>query len=418
MQKDSGAKFNEKLNPFPFYSDMRKNRPLVYDERSGSWSVYRYNEVKHVLTNFLDFSSDFTKGQAQPSSPEAQEGPFRRTLLTSDPPLHRYLRSTISSAFSASSIEALGPRIKDISNELIDKVIEEGSMDLVRDFSYPLPVTVIAELLGIPVKDRDLFKRWADELLKSIDEVVSEEARKEADNRMQRLQKEMDDYFGNMIAKKRKTPGQDLITQLIKAETGGKRLSEGEILSFCALLLQAGHLTTVNLINNCIWSLLENPLQLQKLEGVPTLSAVLTSAIEETLRYRSPVQGLARICVRETELGGKTISPGQRVITWIGSANHDEAVFSSPEEFDIMRSPNPHIAFGSGIHLCLGAPLARLEGHIALEILLSRLQNLEFGDDTRKLEPISESLFLYGVKSLPLRFKAASRQVRRDAMVQ
>ncbi len=289
-------------------------------------------------------------------------------------------------------------------------------MDLVRDFSYPLPVTVIAELLGIPVKDRDLFKRWADELLKSIDEVASAEARKGGGDRMQRLQKEMDDYFSNMIAEKRKTPGKDLITQLIKAETSGKRLSEGEILSFCALLLQAGHLTTVNLINNCVWSLLENPLQLQKLKDAPALSTALTPAIEETLRYRSPVQGLARVCAKETELGGKAISPGQRVIIWIGSANHDEAYFPNPEELDVMRSPNPHIAFGSGVHLCLGAPLARLEGHIALETLLSPLQNLEFEDDARKLEPISGSLFFYGVKSLPLRFKAAS-QARRDAMV-
>jgi cytochrome P450 len=413
LQKGSGTKFNEKLNPFPFYSDMRKKLPLVYDERSGSWNAYQYNDVKQVLTNFVDFSSDFTKASipSSSSSPEAQERPFRRTLITSDPPMHRYLRSTISSAFSASSIEALGPRIKDISNALIDEVIEDGSMDLVRDFSYPLPVTVIAELLGIPVTDRDLFKRWADEVLKSIDEVVSAaKAGKVAGNRMQRLQKEMDEYFRNVIAEKRKTPSQDLITRLIKAEAGGKRLSDEEILSFCALLLQAGHLTTVNLINNCIWSLLENPLQLQKLEKTPASSTMLTSAMEETLRYRSPVQGLARICVRATELSGKAIIPGQRVIAWVGSANHDDAVFSNPEEFNIMRSPNPHIAFGSGIHLCLGAPLARLEGYIALESLLSRLQNLEFGDHTGKLEPISESLFLYGVKSLPLRFRAISSQ--------
>jgi len=258
----------------------------------------------------VDFSSDFTKAASQSSSPEAQEGPFRRTLITSDPPMHRFLRGTISSAFSVSSVEALRPRIKDISNELIDNVIEEGSMELVRDFSYPLPVTVIAELLGIPIMDRDLFKSWAEELLKSIDETVSADTGKVTNTRMQQIQKEMNDYFRIVIEEKRKAPGQDLITRLIKTETDSKRLSEEEILSFCALLLQAGHLTTVNLINNCIWSLLENPSQLEKIDN-GHLPSTLTTAIEETLRYRSPVQGLARICTKKTELGDKTISTGQ-----------------------------------------------------------------------------------------------------------
>lgn len=286
---------------------------------------------------------------------------------------------------------------------MIDKVIEKGSMDLVRDFSYPLPVTVIAELLGIPSKDRDLFKRWADELLKSIDEAVETGGRRNND-KMQQLQKEMDDYFLNVIAEKRKKPGQDLVTQLINAETDKIKLSQDDILSFCALLLQAGHLTTVNLINNCMWSLLEHPQQLVKLKN--NLSSLLTSAIEETLRYRSPVQALVRFATKDVQVGGRTIKSGQRIIPWIGSANRDEAVFGNPEEFDITRGPNPHIAFGAGIHLCLGAPLARLESHVAMEILLSRLQDLEFGDDPRNFEPIDGSLFLYGVKSLPLLFKA------------
>jgi cytochrome P450 len=400
MQKSaSPSSFNEKLNPFPFYSRMRKNNPVEYNEKAGLWNAYRYDDVKRILTNHVDFSSDFTKAAVQ-----FQDEPFRRSLLSSDPPLHRYLRGTISSAFSAATIERLEPRIREIANDMIDKVIKKGSMDLVQDFSYPLPVTVIAELLGIPARDRDLFKRWADELLKSIDEAVESGDRRRNNEKMQQLQKEMDDYFLNVIAEKREKPGQDLVTQLIEAETDKTKLSQDDILSFCALLLQAGHLTTVNLINNCTWSLLEHPQQLAQLKSDP--SSFLTSAIEETLRYRSPVQALVRFTTKDVQVGGKTIKSGQRIITWIGSANRDEAVFENPEEFDITRNPNPHVAFGAGIHLCLGAPLARLESHIAMEILLSRLQRLELDTESKNLEPVIGSVFLYGVKSLPLLFEA------------
>jgi cytochrome P450 len=376
---------------------MRKNSPVKYDEKAGVWNAFRYDDIKKILTNFVDFSSDFTKA----SEPEAS-GPFRRSLLSYDPPLHRYLRGTISSAFSTTTIERLEPRIREIANGMIDEVIGKGSMDLVRDFSYPLPVTVIAELLGIPAKDRDLFKRWADELLKSIDEAI--EANDRSNAKFQRLQKEMDDYFLKVIAEKREKPGHDLVTQLLKAETDKIKLSQEDILSFCALLLQAGHLTTVNLINNCTWSLLEHPEQLAQVTD--NLPSMLAPAIEETLRYRSPVQALVRFTTKDVQVGDKTVKAGQRIVTWIGSANHDEAVFANPEEFDVTRNPNPHIAFGAGIHLCLGAPLARLEGHIAMEALLSRLRDIELDTKPRNLEPINGSVFLYGVKNLPLLFKA------------
>jgi cytochrome P450 len=287
---------------------------------------------------------------------------------------------------------------------MIDRVIEKGSMDLVGDLSYPLPVTVIAELLGIPAEDRDTFKRWANRLLKSIDDSVETGARR--NDELEQIQNEMDDYFQKIIKEKKEKPGDDLVTRLIKAETDEKRLSEEDILSFCALLLQAGHITTVNLINNCILSLLEHPQQLKKIQNDDNSPSLVASAIEETLRYRSPVQALVRFATKDIEVGGKTIKSGQRVIAWIGSANHDETIFSNPEEFNVVRSPNPHIAFGAGIHLCLGAPLARLESKVAIQILLSRLQNLELGDDIRNLEPVSNSLLFYGVKGLPLSFEA------------
>lgn len=391
----------EKLNPFPFYSFMRKNNSVEYNDKAGVWNVYKYEDVKRILTNHVDFSSDFTKSQL--AQFERQEGPFRRSLLSSDPPLHRHLRNTISSAFTATTIERLGPRIREIANDLIDRVIEKGSMDLVRDFSYPLPVTVIAELLGIPTKDRDLFKRWADELLKFIQEAI-DTGNRGRNQKLEQLQKEMDDYFLNVIAEKRKKPGQDLVTQLINAETDKAKLSQEDILSFCALLLQAGHLTTVNLINNCTWSLLEHPGQMAEVRKDPF--TLIKPAIEETLRYRSPVQALVRFATKDVQVGGKTIKSGQRVVPWLGSANRDEAVFENPEEFDATRSANPHVAFGAGIHLCLGAPLARLESYIAMEILLGRLQDLQLACDQSNLEPANGSLFLYGVKSLPMTFEA------------
>jgi cytochrome P450 len=384
---------NEKLNPFPLYSNMRKNCPVQYDDKADLWNIYRYEDVRRILTDYVNFSSDFTKA----SGAQLEDAPFRRSLISSDPPLHRYLRSTISSAFSAASIEQLEPRIRGIANEMIDSVIENGSMDLVRDFSYPLPVTVIAELLGIPIEDRGLFKSWADELIKAIDESAVTGARRNV--KLERMQEEMDSYFKKVIIDKKENPGQDLITQLIKAETDNRKLSEEDVLSFCSLLLQAGHITTVNLITNCILSLIQYPDQLAKIKRD---SFHLKSAIEETLRYRSPVQVLLRIATKDVVLAGKTVKAGQRVIPCLGSANRDEHVFMDPEVFDIMRDPNPHVAFGAGIHLCLGAPLARLESHVAIDALLNRLQNLELGDDARNLEPVSNSLLFYGVKSLPL----------------
>jgi cytochrome P450 len=267
-----------------------------------------------------------------------------------------------------------------------------------------LPVTVIAELLGIPSEDRDIFKKWADRLLKSIDDSVETGTRR--NDELEQIQNEMDDYFQKAINEKKEKPGEDLVTHLIKAETDEKRLSGEDILSFCSLLLQAGHITTVNLINNCILSLLEHPRQLEKVQDSNNDPVLVTSTIEETLRYRSPVQALIRFATKDVQVGGKTIKSGKRVIVLIGSANHDETVFSNPEEFNIARSPNPHIAFGAGIHLCLGAPLARLESKVAVQILLSRLQRLQLGDDVKNLEPVSNGVILYGVKSLPLLFEA------------
>jgi cytochrome P450 len=259
---------------------------------------------------------------------------------------------------------------------------------------YPLPVIVIAELLGIPSGDRDRFKRWSDEVVASANAIVGQ-----ANPQSQKALMDMHAYFRDIIAERRIAPQEDLISALLLAEEANQQLSEHDILAFCSLLLVAGNETTTNLIGNAVLTLLEHPEQLNQLRQHPEL---LPSAIEEVLRYRSPVQAMFRTAKEDIELGGQAIPSGSRVVAWIGSANRDEDKFANSGEFDITRDPNPHIAFGHGIHFCLGAPLARLEARVALTVILNRLPQLErINQDI--LQP-ARGFIVHGVESLPLRF--------------
>jgi len=298
-------------------------------------------------------------------------------------------------------------------------------MDLISDFAYPLPATVIAELLGVPSEDRDTYHQWADVIVgleENSDIGYIKKVSKTID--------EMDIYFSKLIEERKKNKNSstndedDLISRIIRAKVDGHSLSEREILTFSHLLLNAGHITTVNLIGNSIFSLLENPQEFKRLQE--NRNSLIKPAIEETLRYRSPVQLVIRIAnddvtLSEEEGKGKRgegkeiekqeIKKGQKIILFLGSANHDESVFTDPERFDITRKNLRHMAFGTGIHFCLGAPLARLEGQIALRILLERFDNLQFDFDYRdtqdlytKISPLKSSLFL-GLSHLPIRFQ-------------
>jgi cytochrome P450 len=425
------------LNPFPFYAHMRKFHPVVYDDKNKIWGVFRYDDIQNVVTNFRHFSSDVQKLNIIKQEEMEQQGQIqkqgrgesvRRSILTSDPPYHNKLRSVISSAFTSNTIRRLRPRIEEICHDMIDKVIEEGHMDLINDLAYPLPITVMAELLGIPSDDRDTFRRWADELIGSTNSSNSNLPVDSASEEIfKRVQSEMDSYFINIIQKRKvdKVPSTDLISNLLNAEIDGNKLTEEEILAFCSLLLLAGHVTTVNLIGNMIRSLLECPRQLEQLllltnsyninkhnsDNYPSIS----SAIEETLRYRSPVQALIRFATEDVVIGEQKIQRGQRLIIWIGSANHDESVFYDAERFDITRSfsNNAHLAFGYGIHFCLGSALASLEAHVVLKIVLERLKDVKFADDYKveSLTPLY-GIFFHGVSSLPLSFKPAKLRVR------
>ncbi len=375
------------LDPYPHYAKMRRAQPVAYDEQQHSWHVYRYDDVRRVLADSTTFSS-------------APPGPVRRryaaglgaTLVGTDPPRHRRLRDLVSRAFTQDAVAALEPRIRQLTHHLLDAVIETGQMDLVEHLAYPLPVIVIAELLGVPPDDRARFKRWSDAAIRGAGAAAS-----------QRAQREVAAYVRQQLMRRWEKPRDDLMSALLAAEIDEQRLSEGEMLSFCLLLLVAGNETTTNLLGNAVLTFLEHPDDLGRLRAEP---ALLPGAIEEVLRYRSPVQALARTATADVKLGGQQIRTGQRVRAWLGSANRDEAQFPAPDCFDLTRHPTTHLAFGYGIHDCLGAPLARLEARVALSIVLERLQDLRHADAV----PLDHARgMVYGPARLPLRFRRGRR---------
>ncbi|MBA2396358.1 MAG: cytochrome P450 [Ktedonobacteraceae bacterium] len=368
------------LNPFPWYDTMRKTDPIHFYEQYGIWQAFRYNDVQRVLSDYAAFSSNF-------GGPG--EDPLSTSLISMDPPRHRQLRNIVTQAFTPRSVAKLSERITAIVTELLDKVAATGRMDIIDDFSYPLPVIVIAEMLGIPQEDRERFKHWSDAIVGATSSGGANP------------QQEMGAYFLDMIAQRRENSEDDLISALLTAQIDGVHLDQRELLGFCILLLVAGNETTTNLIGNALLCFDEYPETMDQLRAEPDL---LPTAIEEVLRYRSPVQLMYRHAVSDVELGDHTIRAGQMIMAQIGSANRDEAQFPNADTFDIRRTPNRHIAFGHGIHFCLGAPLARLEAKIALALLLERFQDIQRVGDI-PLETTGSDI-VYGVKHLPITFRA------------
>lgn len=377
-------------NPFPWYAEMRRESPIHVDHHSGVLSVFGYDDVQRALSDYEAFSSE--RGQRVDSATSA----LSTSLISSDPPRHRQLRNLVTQAFTPRAIAQLAPRIMTIIGELFDQVAAAGRMDFVEDFSEPLPVIVIAEMLGIPISERAQFKRWSDAI------VSTTAAPAEGQLTFMDAQREMAIFFGRLLAERRVEPRDDLISHLITAEIEGQRLTEIELIGFCVLLLVAGNETTTNLLGNAILCFDEHPDVYERLRAQPDL---IPGAIEEVLRYRSPVQSMYRVATGETSLGSIVTRPGQPVIAWIGSANRDEARFPNAHIFDIERAPNRHLAFGHGIHFCLGAPLARLEARLALEAMTTRFRDIRCVPDA----PIRwmESSIVYGVKTLPITFTAA-----------
>ena len=403
---------NQRLYPFDFYSRMRGIKPIVYDEHNNIWGVFRYGDVQTILGDYTTFSSaPQTSDSTISSSNDRDAAPYQRpSLLQSDPPYHRTLRGVIASAFTPIIVAKLEAHIENIANEMLNEVILRGKMDLIDDLAYPLPVTIIAELLGVPIDDRNLFRGWADMIVSSTGSDITDE---QDTKNIAKMINEMDSYFSGILEERHRSPREDLITNLVKAQAEGRHLFREEILTFCRLLLLAGHVTTVNLIGNTILSLLQNQTEFRLLQNNHNL---IPSTIEETLRYRSPVQAVIRIVSKDTNLRGQKIQSGQRIIAWLGSANHDESVFANPERFDITRSNSQHhahVGFGHGIHFCLGAPLARLEGQVVLRVILQRLQDLNFDiDGNENLIPL-QSVFFHGVAHLPLTFRPGRLKLER-----
>jgi cytochrome P450 len=369
------ANFDE-LNPFPFYKYMRKYKPVFKDE-NGIYQVFKYDDVRYVLWDWSKFSSEFDMGE---------ENILKGTIINLDPPAHDKLRSLVSDPFSPGNIEALAPKIREIVESIIVKVKDRGEMDIIRDLAIPLPVMVIAEILGLPREDLWKFKEWTDDLVgvgKGGWDVIEE----------------LINYLERIVEERKVKPAKDLISTLLASSIDGEKMSDRQILGFTVLLLIAGNETTTNLIGNAVLTMLEKKEIFKKLKDSPDL---MVSAIEEFLRFRSPVQGMFRVAKEDVRISGVEVKKGDTLIAWIGSANRDESKFPNPDEFIPDRRPNPHLAFGTGIHTCLGAPLARLEGRIAISSLIKNFPNMKLED--RKLEPIGNGIF-YGVKQLIVKIK-------------
>jgi cytochrome P450 len=349
---------------------LRDAEPVCRDPESGAWSVYRYSDVAAILSDAHTFSSNFGA-----VFPDTRDVLLEGNIVAMDPPRHDQLRNLVSRAFTPRAIGQLEGRIGEIAEELLDRTDGRSHLELVSDFAYPLPVIVIAELLGVPASDRTRFKEWADALLNQ--EVGGpRETGSIATARVQ--MRHFRDYLREHVAKRRVMPRDDLLSDLVAAEIDGQRLSDDEIVGFATILLIAGHITTTLLLGNTLLTLDEYPAAQAALRANPS---AIGSAIEEALRYRSPVPMTARVTTAEVQVANQVIGPKQLLYLSLLSANHDERHFERPDEFLVERHPNPHLAFGKGIHFCLGAPLARLEARVALALLLRRYSSIRVDPD-------------------------------------
>jgi cytochrome P450 PksS len=395
-----------KANPYPFYARLRAEAPIcrlaLLDKQNG-WLATRYDDVVSILKD-----ERFTTERAKALTPEqAARGPWvpkifkplERNMLALDAPDHTRLRGLVHKAFTPRLIEMMRMRIQSLTDELLDAVAGKGRMDLIRDYALPLPTTIIAEMLGVPVSDRHRFHRWSSAMLASSSSTWGKLRAMPSVIAFMR-------YIRRLIKDREASPRDDLTTALVRAREDNDRLTEDELLAMIFLLLIAGHETTVNLIGNGMLALLDHPDQMDRLRNEPEL---IKPAVEELLRYDSPVQMASeRYALEEVTLAGETIRRGEWVFPVFGSANRDERQFERPDDLDITREPNRHVSFGLGAHYCLGAPLARMEGQIAINTLLRRMPDLRLAVPRQKLRR-RPSLGLHGLESLPLEFGRAGR---------
>jgi pimeloyl-[acyl-carrier protein] synthase len=393
--------FNPRLpefhaNPYPFYHALREKDP-VHQTPMGFWVLTRYDDVVASLRDPRFGRDGFAPLLEAAYGPEGAEGRLPRSMLLRDPPDHTRLRTLVSKAFTPRVIEGMRAHIQSIVDRLLDRVQGARAMDLIADLAYPLPVTVICEMLGVPLDDHQAIRGWSSDIARSADS-IGLLGDPEVAKRGAAASRALGEYFRRLLPERRQHPQADLLSLLIAAEEQGDQLSEGELLAMCVLLFIAGHETTVNLIGNGLLALLRHPDELRKLRDDP---ALIPLAVEELLRYDSPVQRVGRITNTDVEIQGRQIPKGSLVVAAIGAANRDPSHFADPDRLDIARADNRHVAFGFGIHFCIGAPLARVEGQIALGTLLRRMPSLAL--ETATLE-WRESSNLRGLKALPVSF--------------
>jgi cytochrome P450 family 109 len=375
-------------DPYPLYHALRVQSPVRYigipaSETIGnqpvwSWGFLKFDDVYAALRDHDTFSSD---------NPHAGQFGPKLVLIQDDPPRHTHFRRLVNRAFTLRRVQALEPWIAEIANALLNE-IREGEHDIVESFTVPLPVKVIARLLGIPGEDYVTFKRWSDAFLSTVSI--------QTHDRLQNLQA-MVAYFGQMAAARRAHGADDLISALVEADVEGEALQDWEILGFCILLLIAGNETTTNLLGNMLHALSSRPELWRQLREDRSL---VETVIEESLRYESPVQRLFRWTTRGVEISGVRMSQGDRVTIFYGAANRDPQAFANPDEFRLDRDLRTHVAFGSGIHYCLGAPLARAEARISLNAFLDRFPAISHGREQAVRQ--TESPVVFGFKQLPL----------------
>ncbi|MEU6714570.1 cytochrome P450 [Nonomuraea sp. NPDC046802] len=374
----------------------RSGQPVEFDASAGIWNVYGYPELHEVLMDPATFSSDTMR--VIPKEMLPKEGFSLEGFITQiDPPEHGKLRKLVSSAFTRKVVADLEPRIAALTHELLDEARDRGRFELVTDLAYPLPVIVIAELLGVPSSDRALFKKWADALFQRDAKPSLAKRREEDLEAVMKPWREMSGYLADHAAERKLRPRADLLTRLVEAEVDGERLPDDQVVNFAIILLLAGHITTTMLLGNTVLCLDAFPDQQDKARAD---RSTIPDVIEESLRFLTPFAAVGRATTREVELGGVTIPADQVVMGWLAVANRDPRQFPNPDVFDPGRDPNPHVGFGRGIHFCLGAPLARLEGRVALNILLDRFNPLRTDpDDPAELMPTPT---MTGVRRLAL----------------
>ncbi|MGH8904263.1 MAG: cytochrome P450 [Egibacteraceae bacterium] len=386
-------------DPYALYARLRHERP-VYRSSQGIWYLTRYTDVEAALldprlsNDGQRFRRWYTQQTGRDDFSRLQKR-AGRSMSRADPPDHTRLRKLVNRAFTARRVQALRPRIQAIVDELLDAAIAAGSvMDLIAALAYPLPITVICELLGVPPSDRGRVRAWSRQFVDQPDVIPTPQAFQRIDQAAEKLE----GYLRALIRSRRAEPADDIVSALIAVQERGDQLTDDELLSTCVLLLIAGHETTINLIGNGTLALLRHPDQLRLLEQSP---ALIRAAVEELLRYDSPVQMIGRTVVGQVVIGGRTLCDGDLVFLLLGAANHDPDLFADPDRLDLGRPDNRHLSFGNGPHFCLGAPLARLEGEVAIGTLTRRLPGLRLDTDLPEWRP---NPMLRGLERLPVAY--------------